>query len=196
MTPTQTFSTLDTALRCYGWLWRKQRGGKMVCSGRLLVINEICLLIESLYKRAAKAFRRSVTVATDPIYGGAFRGLSSAQQHSFLIDQDCKLKWVQDEVMVGCMLMLENFNGKDVLDEEDKAWGLRTLLEYKAYTEKHFELKKYGFPYVLVGGDRQVTFRENYVNCGQPVAGNRKENYHHPRALMLMIELSNQILTS
>lgn len=49
-------------------------------------------------------------------------------------------------------------------------------------------MKDRGLPYVLVGGDRQVRFRESYVNKGQPGALNRKENYHHPRAIMLLLE--------
>ena len=47
--------------------------------------------------------------------------------------------------------------------------------------------------YVLLGGDRHVTFRDFYVNKTYTSAPGRKENYHHPRSLMLVIELLSDI---
>lgn len=35
----------------------------------------------------------------------------------------------------------------------------------------------------------QVEFQEHYVNKSYQKAASRKENYHHPRALMLVIEI-------
>jgi mannose/cellobiose epimerase-like protein (N-acyl-D-glucosamine 2-epimerase family) len=143
-----------------------------------------------LYGLAAARFKHQVSVAKDPVYGGCFRGMVSVRQQQYMVDDDCKVKWVQDEVMVGCVLLMEHGTPKG---DADPGWGTRTLHEFAAYCKEKFSLQARGLPYVIVGGDRQVTFRESYVNKGQPGALNRKENYHHPRALMLMLESLRRI---
>jgi hypothetical protein len=45
---------------------------------------------------------RHVDVAKDPVYGGVFRGLNIESQ-TYLIDEDCKVKWAQDEVSTVCV---------------------------------------------------------------------------------------------
>eukprot|EP00729_Bicosta_minor_P008477 gene8477-35206_t len=141
--------------------------------------------IEVMWMVMAEALRRAaVELATDNVYGGAFRGMTSVRNQTFM--------WVQDEIMVGCCLMAEHGAPES---DVDKGWAARTLLTFNKhvtkttmYIQDKFYLKDRGLPYVLVGGDRQVRFRESYVNKGQPGALNRKENYHHPRAIMLLLE--------
>merc|ERR1719510_400635 len=86
----------------------------------------------------------------------------------------------------------DNEDSDDIVDDQ---WAARTLLRMRSYIQSHFvaPLRERGCPYVMVGGDRVVTFREQYVNAGQPGAKNRKEHYHHPRALMYMIEALDKI---
>lgn len=145
------------------------------------------------YRWAARLFKRHVEVAWDPVHGGVFRGLSVTGQ-SFLIDADCKVKWAQDEVVVGCRLLIEYGSKYGVPGDDepfpDLLWADRMLARMLKYIDDKFAapLRERGYPYVLVGGDREVSFAERYVNAGQPGAPSRKEHYHHPRMLMLMIE--------
>jgi len=152
----------------------------------------------ALYSRAADLFKRSVQVAKDPLFGGCFRGMNSVRKGLYMVDDDCKVKWVQDEVIVGCAMLMEQpaLDGGDNKGVRDPSWAVRTLDEFLAYIRDKFCLKSRGLPYVMVGGDRTVTFRESYVNAGQPGALNRKENYHHPRALMLVLESLKRLSTT
>eukprot|EP00040_Diaphanoeca_grandis_P016920 m.87749 g.87749 ORF g.87749 m.87749 type:complete len:434 (-) comp26114_c0_seq2:104-1405(-) len=156
-----------------------------------------------LYNQAMARFKRHVEVATDQVYGGVFRGLSSVKNNIFLIDEDCKVKWAQDEVIVGCAMLIEHARGASVNEtssnttDSDSAWGHRTLVKFRDYLKEKFSLKKHGYDYWIVGGDRQVTFKQTYVNLGQPSSGgNRKEHYHHPRMIMLLLEAIQRIEAS
>lgn len=148
---------------------------------------------EDLYNWAALKFMRHVDVARDPIHGGVFRGLD-VQSHTFLIDADCKVKWAQDEVLVGCAILLRHGMPPCSADD-DSGWAARTYKWIRSYMDERFRkpLRDRGLPYVIVGGDREVTFQERYVNAGQMAAPSRKENYHHPRSLMLAAELLSEI---
>lgn len=140
-----------------------------------------------LFARAAVRFKRHVEIATDHIYGGVFRGMQ-VTSNSYLLDADCKVKWAQDEVLIGCCVMVAN--GQH-LPSDLVAWATSKFTTMRAYVDEKFRqpLATRELPYVLVGGDRKVTFQERYVNAGQPGATSRKEHYHHPRSLMLMLEL-------
>eukprot|EP00037_Helgoeca_nana_P012669 m.115575 g.115575 ORF g.115575 m.115575 type:complete len:434 (+) comp21578_c0_seq1:122-1423(+) len=142
-----------------------------------------------LYDWAATKFMRHVDIARDPIHGGVFRGLD-VESHTFLIDADCKVKWAQDEVLVGCAILLRHGLPSGTTDP-DAGWASRNYKWIRAYMDDKYRkpLRERGLPYVLVGGDRTVTFQERYVNAGQMAAPSRKENYHHPRSLMLVAEL-------
>ena len=96
--------------------------------------------------------------------------------------------------MVGCRLLVEHRDKYGVPGDDsafpDLFWADRMLARMLGYLHDRFAapLRERGHPYVLVGGDREVTFMERYVNAGQPGAPSRKEHYHHPRMLMLTIE--------
>ena len=60
---------------------------------------------EVLYARCAVLFRQHVEAAWDPVCGGVFRGLR-LRTHAYLLDDDAKVKWAHDEVVVGCVMLL------------------------------------------------------------------------------------------
>ena len=160
----------------------------------MLMLEAVRRSDQKLYDWAAVQFIRHVDVARDPIHGGVFRGLDIVS-HTFLIDDDCKVKWAQDEVLVGCAVLLR-YGLPEGIEDPDPAWPARTYKWIRKYMDEKFRrpLRDRGLPYVLVGGDREVTFRERYVNAGQMAAPNRKEHYHHPRSLMLAMELLNGLV--
>ena len=119
----------------------------------------------ALYERAAKVFKRQVEVAWDDVYGGAFMSLTVGD------DQMCygtsKSLWLQEEVLIGTMFMVEHFG-----DEWAKHWYEKVY----TYVLDKFPLKQYGYPIWILYADQKVTFEEHT---------NRVGNFHHPRHLML-----------
>ena len=161
---------------------------------------------ESLYARAAYLFRRHVDCAWDPLCGGYFRGVY-AKEWKPLLDADAKVKWMHDEVCVGCMMLLAHppldvptASSSSSSTEDDVpsggeamvTWAARTLRKTREYVEKNFRLASWPGSW-KVGGDRYVkpdpdpdTAISGY-NMGCKSLPNRVEHYHHPRMLMLGI---------
>jgi N-acylglucosamine 2-epimerase len=117
-----------------------------------------------MFADAAAAFKRHVEVAWDDVYGGAFACLSDVDQNTWNTD---KLLWLQEEVLVGTLLLYERTG-----DPWAETWFSRMY----EYVREHFPLRRHGYPLWQHVADRKVTFVEQ---------GDRIENYHHPRHLML-----------
>ena len=115
----------------------------------------------ALFDLAAERFRRHIEVSWDDVYGGFLRSLDV--RGNFEYD---KVLWLQEEVMVGCLILLEH---------TDWDWPAFWFERSFDYVEEKFSLKQHGFPLYLVSGDRKVRFVEHVT---------RKENYHHPRCVM------------
>ena len=115
----------------------------------------------ALFDSASKAFKRSVTVATDPVYGGYFRALDNIATYTFKLD---KVLWLQEEVLNGTMLLIEHTR-----DE----WARPCFAQTYNYIQNKYVHPEYAF--VVESGNRTMT----------SYAKNRAEHYHHPRRLML-----------
>lgn len=117
---------------------------------------------QSLFDTVAQRLERALEVAWDDVYGGFFRAVHVNGPTTF-----DKVLWLQEEVLIGTIILMEH---GDLLWPE--WWFARTF----DYVQEKFPLKKHGYPMWQVGGDRKVTFQPHTA---------RKENYHHPRHLML-----------
>lgn len=116
-----------------------------------------------LFQRAADHFKRHVTVAKDPVYGGYFGTLSDVEANRWSLN---KALGVQEEVLIGALLLMEHAGD---------SWGLDRFLETEAYVKSHFV--KDGYKFWISGGDRLV---EKYQT-------GRVEHYHHSRHLMFTL---------
>ena len=114
-----------------------------------------------LFTKASEAFKRSATVATDPVYGGYFRSLDDVSTHTFKVSKDL---WLQEEVLIGTLLLVEHTQ-----DE----WARESFAQTYAYIQDKYLHPEYAF--ILGGGDRTMA---NYSK-------RRVDIYHHPRRLML-----------
>jgi N-acylglucosamine 2-epimerase len=114
-----------------------------------------------LFKSASELFKRTVTVATDPVYGGHFYSLDNVSTHTFKLNKNL---WSQEEVLNGTMLLMEHTQ-----DE----WARERFSQTYAYIQAKFTHPEYAF--VVESGDRTMT---NYSKS-------RAEQYHNPRRLML-----------
>ena len=119
---------------------------------------------ERLFGLAAARFRRHVEVSWDGVYGGCFPGLRHVDRNDWFLD---KYLWVQEEVLVGCLLLFER---------RRDPWAGQMFGRMYRYARDKFPMARHGFPLWINAADRKVTFEPHY---------NRIENYHHPRHLML-----------
>ena len=151
-----------------------------------------------LFLLAASRFRRHVEVAWDPVFGGFFVGMR-ADAGRVVTD---KVLWVQEEVLVGLLLLLARL---ELLPAPRRAalgaWAARCYRRAHAYCFARFPLAQYGGrPLWAIALARDGTWAAAdgaavAQSSPQRVAA-RKENYHHPRALMLGIELLGELQSS
>lgn len=106
-------------------------------------------------------FRRHIEVAWDEEYGGVYHGMHV--KGAPLFD---KVLWAQEEVLIGCMILMEH---------TDWDWPWEWFGRVFDYREQVFSLKPHGYSLYSMGGDRKVSFTPHV---------RRKENYHHPRCVM------------
>lgn len=116
---------------------------------------------DELFREAADAFKRHVDVASDEVYGGYFRSLDHVDNHTWKVD---KVLWLQEEVLIGTMLLIEHMND---------AWAKDRFAKTLNYVRENFA--RSDFKFWISGGDRVL--KEYNLT--------RAENYHHPRHLML-----------
>jgi len=124
----------------------------------------------ALFKTAGDAFKHHVTVAKDNVYGGYFRSLDHIDNNTWTVD---KVRWLQEEVMIGSLMLLEHTGDQ---------WALNTFAETDAYHREKFTRPEYAF--VIDSGDRKVDKHSQ----------TRAENYHHPRQLMLTLLAIDRII--
>ena len=120
-----------------------------------------------LFDKLAGWFRRHVEVAWDDVYGGVFRNLQHVEKNTWLLD---KVLWAQEEVLIGCMMIIERSGASWAREMFDRAYQ---------HVSANYPLKHRGSPLWIYASDRRVTF-EAFSRFPK-----RVENYHHPRHLML-----------
>lgn len=118
---------------------------------------------QNLFDLCAARFRRHVEVAWDDVHGGLFRAL---RVNSWTYTLDKKL-WLQEEAMIGCMMMIEH--------DPNDAWARLWFERIFDYVENRFRLRRHGHPLYQYSGDRRVRYTPHV---------DRQENYHHPRCVM------------
>ena len=127
----------------------------------------------ALYRQAAEMFKRHVEIAWDDVYGGEFRCLVHVDNNIWKVD---KVLWLQEEVLIGTLFMIENTGDR---------WAQEWFAKMYTYVMDKFPLKQYGYPLWIVSADRKVTFEEK---------ASRVENFHHPRHLMINLLALDRII--
>lgn len=122
---------------------------------------------DNLFEMLAGWFRRHVEVASDDVYGGVFRNLQNVEKNIWTLD---KVLWAQEEVLIGCMMIIERTGANWAKEMHDRMYR---------YVRDKYPLKSHGSPLWMYASDRKVTF-EAFSRMPK-----RVENYHHPRYLML-----------
>lgn len=123
----------------------------------------------ALFDRASALYRRHLAVAWDDVYGGLFRNLQHVDRNVWVVD---KVLWLQEEALVGTLLLFE---------ETGDAWARDEFSRIHAYVAATYPLRQRGIdsPLWIYAADRQVTL-DSFTRMPA-----RLENYHHPRHLML-----------
>lgn len=122
---------------------------------------------DRLFEMLAAWFQRHVELAWDEVYGGVFRNLQHVDKNIWILD---KVLWAQQEVLIGCMMIIEHTGA---------TWAKETFDRMYGYVRDKYPLKRYGSPLWMYASDRRATY-EAFSRMPK-----RVENYHHPRYLML-----------
>ncbi len=132
------------------------------------------LACDRILQHVARAWDRDAS-------GGLVRGVTLEADHNdeHMFD---KVAWVQQEGLVALRMVRGRTRRPQVAREAHK-W----FVQLYEWVMKKFPLRPHGYPLWLVGGDREATFVENY-SFGNAGLKSRKENYHHPRFLLAMVE--------
>jgi len=133
----------------------------------MLMIEAQRLRNDKLFETFASWFRHHVEVAWDDVYGGAFRNLQNVEKDIWTLD---KVLWLQEEVLIGCLMIIER-NGDP--------WAIEMFDRMYKYVREKYPLKAHGSPLWMYASDRRVTY-DAFSRMPK-----RVENYHHPRHLML-----------
>ena len=119
---------------------------------------------KALFELAAKRFKRHAVVSKDDVYGGYFNDCYDVDKNDW---QLTKISWAQVFILINSLFVVEHTGAQ---------WAKNIFGDQNAWTQEKLTLKQHGYQGWLEPRDRFATF--------VPIA-TRKDNYHHPRHLML-----------
>ena len=128
----------------------------------MVLAEAVRLQDRQLLDLVAERLLRHIEVAWDDVYDGLFCTIHVNGETT-----TAKYLWTQEEVLVGCMILMEH---------TDLEWPEYWFGRVYRYLQDKFPLKQYGHPMYILSADRKVTFVPHV---------SRKGNYHRPRHLML-----------
>lgn len=142
------------------------------CETLAFVLNYAVLTKDAtLFKSAAKEFKRHVDAAWDDVYGGHFHALENVSTNTWALN---KLRWLQEEILIGAMILIEHTGDQ---------WALNCYARTEAYIRKNYVRTEYAF--IIDSGDRKM---EKHSQV-------RAEHYHFPRQLMVGILAIDRIIS-
>ena len=147
--------------------------GQLVYTGHsienlwMLMHEAVRLKDRELFNTFAEWFKRHVEVAWDDVYGGTFRNLQHVEKNIWVVD---KVLWLQEEVLIGALFIVEQTGAQWAADVFSKTYN---------YVREKFPLKQHGSPLWMYASDRKASL-EAFLKMPK-----RVENFHHPRHLML-----------
>jgi mannose/cellobiose epimerase-like protein (N-acyl-D-glucosamine 2-epimerase family) len=128
---------------------------------------------KTLFNLAAHRLKRHSVISRDNVYGGMFGDLLNVDENTF----DLKKYWYSMEfVLQGTMVIIEH-TGEE--------WAKEMFSEQFTYVHEKFTLKKWGYPLWIQVADRRLS---------QLPKSTDKDNYHHPRHLMLNLQCINRMI--
>ena len=142
------------------------------CETLAFVLNYAVLTKDAgLFKRATKEFKRHVDASWDDVYGGHFHALENVSTNTWALN---KLRWLQEEILIGAMILIEHTGDQ---------WALNCYAKTEAYIRKNYVRPEYAF--IIDSGDRKM---EKHSQV-------RAEHYHFPRQLMVGILAIDRIIS-
>ncbi|HDY90262.1 MAG TPA: hypothetical protein ENH82_19350, partial [bacterium] len=134
---------------------------------------------KALFELAANCFKRHAVVSKDDVYGGYYNDCNNVDENDWELN---KVSWAQVFILINSLFIVEHTGAQ---------WAKDVFSDQNAWTQEKLTLKQYGYPGWFEPADRFATFVPHAA---------RKDNYHHPRHLMLnllslkrMIERSGKI---
>lgn len=142
------------------------------CETLAFVMNYAVLTKDaSLFKKASTEFKRHVNAAWDDVYDGHFHALENVSTNTWAL---VKLRWLQEEILIGAMILIEHTGDQ---------WALNCYAKTEEYIRKNYVRPEYAF--VIDSGDRKM---EKHTQV-------RAEHYHFPRQLMMGMLAIDRIIS-
>jgi mannose/cellobiose epimerase-like protein (N-acyl-D-glucosamine 2-epimerase family) len=147
--------------------------------------------VNILFRQGAERLRRHCEVAWDPLFGGLNRAITLSSASGEEKTSDEKIGWVQQEGLVGAFFIIEHGETFGVRGETID-WAFRFFKQHWLWVRETMLLKPHGYALWKVAGNRKAAFqeRDSYGDAGLTC---RKENYHHPRCLILLLEAAERL---
>lgn len=130
-----------------------------------------------LFDLAAARYRRHIAVAWDDVFGGVLRNLQHVERNVWLTD---KVLWAQEEVLIGTLLLVE----------AGVEWAAEEFSRMYRYVRATYPLTGRGVPLWMYAGNRRMEYASFLA------MPRRLENYHHPRHLLLNLEVLERLLSA
>ncbi len=127
----------------------------------------------ALFDLAVKHFKRHALVSYDDVYRGYYNDCSNVDENDWQLR---KISWAQVFILINSLLVIEHTGAE---------WAKEMYADQNDYTQKKLTLKQHGYLGWFEPNDRWCTF--------VPHSG-RKDNYHHPRHLMLNLLTINRMI--
>jgi len=128
---------------------------------------------KALFDRIAEVFKRHAIVSKDDVYGGYFNDCNDVDKNVWELQ---KISWAQAFILMNTLYHIEHTGDR---------WSKDTFSDQYAWVQDKLPLRKYGFALWMEPRDRFATFT--------PKSG-RKDNYHHPRHLMLNLASARRMM--
>jgi len=121
---------------------------------------------KALFDRISGMFKRHAIVSKDDVYGGYFNDCINVDENTWQLS---KISWAQAFILINSLYAVEHSGWQ---------WAKDIFSDQFTWCQEKLPLKKHGFALWLEARDRFATFIPK---------ASRKDNYHHPRHLMLNV---------
>jgi mannose/cellobiose epimerase-like protein (N-acyl-D-glucosamine 2-epimerase family) len=130
----------------------------------MIMYEAVRIKDKELFNLAADRFKRHAIVSKDEVYGGYYNDCTDVDKNIWEL---AKISWAQAFILINSLYIVEHTGAQ---------WAKDIFIDQFNWVQEKLPLKKYGHALWLEPTDRYTTFIPHT---------SRKDNYHHPRHLML-----------
>ena len=139
----------------------------------MIMYEAVRKLDKALFDRTANVFKRHAEVSKDDVYGGYYNDCINVDENTWQLS---KISWTQAFILMNSLYIVEHTAA---------SWAKVIFSDQYAWVQEKLPLKNHGYALWLEPRDRFATFIPK---------ASRKDNYHHPRHLMLNLASARRMV--